>query len=717
MDLRRGIRFQIDKLPDESLQVTSSQGFRLLTKLKQILRVKYALTPWLLLSLSLNHAATSNVFADEALANNTTMPNKTAMADKVYRQAQYLQQVGEVSNAVVLLEKFSHKQLKHDQLLAELYLQLNMPWQAQSSIQQYQFVQTDSRSKTQALLADVFLDLTQVALSQKDLTSAKFYLEQINQPQQLSNSQQALYLNLAQVIYWPNMGSDNEQLAELIVANNVKADKENINLADLTNQLNQVVYQYQQQNYQQAATKITVWFARVKDFKLDGSEQNSSLQTSPRKTFENLIAYATIIRSQISFAQGQFKQAKQQLASFARDNAFSQHALYLYALTLMQMGELAASEAALNLHKQEFGISHYYWFNMPLLAQKWQQQQEYVRAFNVYQQLEAEINQALKQLPNSQQQMLVADFSQASLTNSVAKQDIWQGLAMQNNQVAGAIQLVNQVSQLDELLAALKLKIEWFDYLLEVQQKRFTRIADSVQQAELQQQISQLTDKLTVFNQQLVVVDNIGTNTADSNLQQTPLELLNQLNKTLDPQQAKWLADFNLSQQIIDSLPNEKTDENKDAKKKARYQQRLDKVAAVLYWQVNQQLPERSWQYKKALSQIEKTLAELNQQQQRLQRLTSEQFKLNQYKSDFAQIQQSYQQIVQLTKLSKQQVTQQYQTEVKAFYQQQHSMLEKALLTTQQAIAHLLENLPERAELKEQADPIELGPAGSVNDV
>ncbi|WP_157447337.1 hypothetical protein [Catenovulum agarivorans] len=669
----------------------------------------------LVFALILALSTSPKTFADEAIAKNTTKLNKTAIADKIYRQARYLQQVGEVSNAVVLLEKFKHKQLKHDQLLAELYLQLNMPWQAQSSIQQYQFSQTDNRSKTQVLLADVFLGLTQVALGQKDLISATFYLEQINKPQQLTNKQQALFLNLAQVIYWPNIGSDSETIAQLVAAKNIKNDKKETKLADLTNQLNQVVYQYQQQNYQQAATQITAWFARVKDFNLDDLENSSSLQTSPRKTFENLIAYASIIRSQISFAQGQFLQAKQQLENFARDNVFSQHALYLYALTLMQMNELAASEAALNLHKQEFGISHYYWLNMPLLAQKWQQQQQYVRAFNVYQQLETEITQAIKQLPSSQQQMLVAGISQAPSTNSnsVPEPDIWHSLAMQNNGVAGAKQLINQVSQLDALLAALKVKIEWFDYLLEVQQKRFTRIADSVQQAELQQQIGQLTAKLTEFNQELAIVENIGANTADSNLQQTPLELLNQLSKTLEPQQAVWLADFNRSQQIIDSRPNEK----KDAKKKARYQQRLDKVAAVLYWQVHQQLPERSWQYKKALLQIEKTLAELSQQEQRLQSLTSEQFKLNQYKSDFAQIQQSYQHIVQLTELSKQQVTQQYQTEVQAFYQQQQRMLEQALLTTQQAIAHLLENLPERAEHKNQAGTIELDSAGSVNDV
>ncbi|WP_440904358.1 hypothetical protein ACMZOO_16300 [Catenovulum sp. SX2] len=679
----------------------------LITKLKQVMLLVFVL----ILALSTSPKA----FADEAIAKNTTKLNKTAIADKIYRQARYLQQVGEVSNAVVLLEKFKHKQLKHDQLLAELYLQLNMPWQAQSSIQQYQFTQTDSRSKTQALLADVFLDLTQVALTQKDLTSAKFYLEQITQPLQLTVKQQALYLNLAQVIYWPSLGTDNETLAELVTANNPKTGNHDINLADLTNQLNQVVYQYQQQNYQQAEIKITAWFVLVKDFNLDSLEHSSSLQPSPHKTFENLIAYATIIRSQISFAQGQFLQAKQQLENFARDNVFSQHALYLYALTLMQMNELAASEAALNLHKQEFGISHYYWLNMPLLAQKWQQQQEYVRAFNVYQQLETEITQAIKQLPNSQQQMLVAGISQAPSTNSnfVPEPDIWHSLAMQNNGVAGAKQLINQVSQLDALLAALKVKIEWFDYLLEVQQKRFTRIADSVQQAELQQQIGQLTAKLTEFNQELAIVENIGANTADSNPQQTPLELLNQLKKTLEPQQADWLADFNLSQQIIDSRFNEK----KDAKKKARYQQRLDKVAAVLYWQVHQQLPERSWQYKKALLQIEKTLAELSQQEQRLQRLTSEQFKLNQYKSNFAQIQQSYQHIVQLTELSKQQVTQQYQTEVQVFYQQQQRMLEQALLTTQQAIAHLLENLPERIERKDQAGAIELDSVGSVNDV
>ncbi len=707
MDLGRGISFQINNLQCTCLREIALQKAGLITKLKQVMLLVFAL----ILALS----TSPKTFADEAIAKNTTKLNKTAIADKIYRQARYLQQVGEVSNAVVLLEKFKHKQLKHDQLLAELYLQLNMPWQAQSSIQQYQFSQTDNRSKTQVLLADVFLGLTQVALGQKDLISATFYLEQINKPQQLTNKQQALFLNLAQVIYWPNIGSDSETIAQLVAAKNIKNDKKETKLADLTNQLNQVVYQYQQQNYQQAATQITAWFARVKDFNLDDLENSSSLQTSPRKTFENLIAYASIIRSQISFAQGQFLQAKQQLENFARDNVFSQHALYLYALTLMQMNELAASEAALNLHKQEFGISHYYWLNMPLLAQKWQQQQQYVRAFNVYQQLETEITQAIKQLPSSQQQMLVAGISQAPSTNSnsVPEPDIWHSLAMQNNGVAGAKQLINQVSQLDALLAALKVKIEWFDYLLEVQQKRFTRIADSVQQAELQQQIGQLTAKLTEFNQELAIVENIGANTADSNLQQTPLELLNQLSKTLEPQQAVWLADFNRSQQIIDSRPNEK----KDAKKKARYQQRLDKVAAVLYWQVHQQLPERSWQYKKALLQIEKTLAELSQQEQRLQSLTSEQFKLNQYKSDFAQIQQSYQHIVQLTELSKQQVTQQYQTEVQAFYQQQQRMLEQALLTTQQAIAHLLENLPERAEHKNQAGTIELDSAGSVNDV
>ena len=707
MNLRSGISFQIINLQCICLREIALQKAGLITKLKQVMLLVFAL----IFALSTSPKA----FADEAIEKNTTKLNKTAIADKIYRQARYLQQVGEVSNAVVLLEKFKHKQLKHDQLLAELYLQLNMPWQAQSSIQQYQFSQTDNRSKTQVLLADVFLDLTQVALGQKDLISAKFYLEQITQPLQLTDKLQALFLNLAQVIYWPNIGPDSETIAQLVAAKNIKNDKKETKLADLTNQLNQVVYQYQQQNYQQAAIQITAWFARVKDFNPDDVEHTSSLQTSPRKTFENLIAYATIVHSQISFAQGQFLQAKQQLENFARDNVFSQHALYLYALTLMQMNELAASEAALNLHKQEFGISHYYWLNMPLLAQKWQQQQEYVRAFNVYQQLETEITQALKQLPSSQQQMLVAGISQTPSTysNSVPEADIWHSLAMQNNGVAGAKQLINQVSQLDALLAALKVKIEWFDYLLEVQQKRFTRIADSVSQEALLPQISQLTDKLSEFNQELDVVESIGTSVANSNLQQTPLELLNQLKKTLEPQQADWLADFNRSQQIIDSRFNEK----KDAKKKARYQQRLDKVAAVLYWQVHQQLPERSWQYKKALLQIEKTLAELSQQEQRLQSLTSEQFKLNQYKSDFAQIQQSYQHIVQLTELSKQQVTQQYQTEVQAFYQQQQRMLEQALLTTQQAIAHLLENLPERAERKDQAGTIELNSAGSVNDV
>lgn len=548
---------------------------------------------------------------------------KTELQDKYYRQALFYYFQGEKEQALSQIEqsKSKLKTLDSRSSLFEAGLQLSagLLQQAKKTLVNFEDLQTlDNKnidSTTKADKADELtlislLSLTDQYLQQGDTVQARDTLKRIKS---VSPTYYPQYHVLSQLAYWP----------EKVTLLPIKSP-DNISVSSPYIQLNDALRLIELLKYEEAITtlktiKITTWHKQESDFwkTLFLNEVSFSSQSDEMKMAitqgQAIQDYAQLLLAQIYISQQHYDLAFAELKAFPEQSPYAESALFLFAFASQQIKQYDIAFNLLTLLYKKYPHSQLGWQSAELMAQQVSEQHSLSQGVSVYQMVEdffLQRQQELKDFSKAfQKSSNLLKFSrrmdnskghdnkngqhEAVPSNEYLPESVWLQQALYDAELSSLYQHLisideqrNQVSQLIE-------KTAWLAEIIALNQQRKKRIVSTKEARNFDQIIQELT----------IERDRLSAALSQPTEQEAYAIFANK-------KESKWLERIKNSQVALSAIGTQKNTLD--------YQQRLARVQGVLSFEFTQQYPERSWQHKRLLQQVDNAIIGVNETQHRV---------------------------------------------------------------------------------------------------
>lgn len=673
-----------------------------------------------------------------------TVKENVVLEDKLYRQALYFYFTGNYGAALnqisINRERFDLSSPRSQLFEAGLQVHVGLHSQATESLQQLQQNQGNSTNPLQQntaikntgksstspeeLMLIALLQLAEQQVQQGDYVTAQQTIKSITR---VSEPYRDQYKVLNQLAYWPDLPPNTKN--SVIKTKPAEADfNQPQSLSEAYIQLNHALLQINQGGFDLARQILTgiknaSWFSPNQTFwqQLFSSDTDSDEKTDNLRQQQALNDYAKLLLAQMYSKQNAYEAVYFELKDFPQDSPYRESALFLFAFSAEKVERYTLSRKLFSLLTEQFPYSNLGWQSALLLAKQVTEQMSLEEGMTSYQNAELLYQQRLVDLQGFHQAFISSEDlltyalnNSASLSNenseinadsinnsnhdssitdkaffshqSFSTDSVWLQKAILDPELQGHFQTLIELTLLTKTLAAQQQKVQWLNNTLSLNSKRRAKVIEQQQQRQYRSQITQLNDQ----KQHITNLVNQA-------------ELQQEAATFADPKQAKWLDRIEKSKRAISAISGRKNTTD--------YKQRLQRIEGVLNWQLQQAFPERLWQHKKQLKNIEKLLVNAQQQSDKFDSLAQSQPLLSSLQNRINTHQENIAlQLSNVGKLNKA-THDKIQGLMANFVNNQKAMLGQNLLTTRHEMAAVLESMakfdkrieaqlaPERGEL------------------
>ena len=629
---------------------------------------------------------------------------KTDLQDKYYRQALYFYFQGEQNQALSQVEQSKAKldTLDSRSALFEAGLQLStgLLQQAKKTLVNFDTrlkaeKQSGKRSKQSTKASELrliaLLSLSNQYLSNGDTRQARDTLARI---ESVSSTYYQEYHMLNQLAYWPEANSllmvkPTTQLYEsspyiqlneaLRLIELARVDPTQFDLA--INALKTI--------------KITKWHQEEDNFwkRLFLDEASYSSRGAERKMAglqeQAIQDYAQLLLAQIYISQERYDLGFSELKSFPEQSPYAESALFLFAFTSQQVDQYDIAFNLLNLLYKKYPYSQLSWQSAELMAQQVSEQQSLAQGVTTYQSVEnffiqrqQELGQFSVAFDNSSNLLHFSPSKQLSSYHQLAQQNhhtlrkkidyfpesVWLQQALYDAELASLYQGLSAIDTLTEQLQDLRDKTVWLAEIITLNQQRKKSLITAQETRAKQDVFKQLKDERNRLAQ---LLDQQLTN--------------KQRSAFTNEEESQLLDRIARSNSALTNIG--------DKKNTVAYKQRLARVKGVLSWQLTEQYPQRAWQHKKQLQQLDRAIAGVTSQQQHVENISNTQGSLELSINKHNQSEQQLKSLVlQLAQL-RDKISIKIRAKVKFYIDEQSVVLAEHLLSTRQGMAKVLERM------------------------
>ncbi|ALO33709.1 hypothetical protein CMT41_02500 [Colwellia sp. MT41] len=635
----------------------------------------------------------SNQYGESAQSDESKLVLQTDLQDKYYRQALYFYFQGDHQQALVQIEQSKAKLKRLDSratlFAAGLQLSAGLLQQAKATLVNFDALlnvekqrenSSEKSAKASELRLIALLSLSNEYLSQGEITQAKDSLASI---ESVSSTYYQEYHVLTQLAYWPDDSrlllvkpiSDLDDTSAYILLNEALRLIETSQYDLAINALKTI------KNNQWHQEEHGFWqtlFLNEASFSSQRDEQQMAILQG-----QAIQDYAQLLLAQIYISQQRYDLGFSELKTFPEQSPYAESALFLFAFASQQVQQYDIAFNLLNLHYKNYPYSQLGWQSAELMAQQVSDQQSLAQGVSAYQTVESFFLLRQQDLDTFSmafnQSINLLDFSPSSQGSQHSQhkpegndhylpESVWLQQALYDAQLANLYQGVIAIDEQAQQVQSLLDKTTWLAEIITLNQARKKNII-AAQVAQAQQGAFALLkterDRLAkLLNQQLAN---------------------KQASAFANAEERQWLTRIARSHSALTQIA--------DKKNTADYKQRLARVEGVLSWQLAQQYPQRAWQHRKQLSQVDNAIAGVTAQQQQLDKIANSQLSLE---LSIKKQQQSVKQLnLLLTQLAqlREKISVKIRQKVKLYIDEQGVVLAEHLLSTRQGMAKVLERM------------------------
>jgi Tfp pilus assembly protein PilF len=559
---------------------------------------------------------------------------------------------------------------------------------------------SQSSTSPAELMLIALLELAEQQIQQGDTKTAKQTLSQITE---VSSSYSDQYQILTQLAYWPEVSP--QSVAHSAENSDEKSSSQQSSSSAYI-KLNKALLYMEQGDFELAEpilTKIknTLWLPPSKTFwqllfnpLSDDNKRNLSEKVNDERIQQQAVNdYAQLLLAQMYVKKERYEAAYYELKNFPQDSPYTESALFIFAFSAQKIKQYTMSLKLFDVVAERYPYSNLGWQSSLLLAGQVVDQMSLGEGMTSYQNAERLFQQRLRELADFHQGFLLSDdlltFSPKKkklvfpevktdvatesmipfFTNSTYSTDsVWLQKALFDNQLQADFQTLVELDLLTKHLKGQQQKNQWLKDTLVLNSKRKAKLAEMQQQTNYRSIIEQLKEQQ----------QKISKIVTDSESKQQGHVFANQTEE-------QWLERIQASKQVVSSI--------KDNKNIDEYQKRIKRIEGVLTWQLHQSFPERLWQHKKQLKEIDQLLVIAEQHRSRFVALTGSASLLSdlagRIQTSATDIKKQLNNVVELrVKTSKE-----IQVKVKRFVENQRVVLEGHLLASRHEMAAVLESM------------------------
>jgi exonuclease SbcC len=675
------------------------------------MRIKENLTflaKFLLLVLSSQiTAAYSQGSQNEKIVQNDTskIVIKTDLQDKYYRQALYFYFQGDQKKALSQVERSKAKLTSLDSrsALFEAGLQLSagLLQQAKATLVDFDKLldtekelekRSEKSTKASELRLIALLSLTNQYLSQGNTRQAKDTLARI---ESVSSTYYQEYHVLNQLAYWPDNNS-------VLLAKPAADATDNSNSSSPYIQLNEALRlielaQVDEAQYDLAikalkTIKIMQWHQEPHNFWkrlfLDEASVSSLLDEQRMAALQGqaIQDYAQLLLAQIYISQERYNLAFSELKTFPEQSPYAESALFLFAFASQQVDQFDIAFNLLNLLYKKYPYSQLSWQSAELLAQQVSDQQSLAQGVSAYQTVETffiQRQQDLRALSlafdnsinllNFSSSIKASSLSQSSQNSSQQSldympQSLWLQQALYDAELASLYQGLNAIDEQTAQLQGLLDKTVWLAEIISLNQQRKKNIITAQETRDKQDAFAKLKDERDRLS--ILLSEQLANK---------------QSSVFANEEERQWLNRIARSNTALNAIG--------DKKNTVEYKERLARVEGVLSWQLAEQYPQRSWQHKKQLQQLDAEIIGVTVLQQKIAHISNTQGSLELSINKHSQSEQQLEWLLAQSTQLREKTTVKIREKVKLYIDDQHVVLAEHLLSTRQGMANVLERM------------------------
>ncbi len=642
---------------------------------------------------------TSQVTTAYSQNDESTVVIKTDLQDKHYRQALYFYFQNDQSQALSQVEQSKAKLNKLDSrsALFEAGLQLSagllqqakttlVNFDTQLTAEQQLGKRSEQSTKASELRLIALLSLSNQYLSHGDVSQARDTLARI---ESVSSTYYQEYHVLNQLAYWPGDNS-------LLMVKPAIQSHENSPYIQLNEALRLIeLSQYDLAINALKTIKITKWHQEQNNFwkRLFLNEASFSSRSDEKKMAvlqgQAIQDYAQLLLAQIYISQERYDLAFSELKAFPKESPYAESALFLFAFASQQVDQYDIAFNLLNLLYKKYPYSQLSWQSAELMAQQVSEQQSLAQGVSAFQTVEnfflqrqQELGQFSVAFDNSTDLLDFSQSKQLSLPRQLTQQShhnsgqtldyfpqsVWLQQALYDAELASLYQGLSSIDEQTEQLQGLRDKTVWLAEIITLNQQRKKKIIAAQKTRAKQGVFAQLKgerDRLAeLLDQQLV------------NKQRAAYA---------NEEESQWLDRITRSNTALTNIGEKKNT--------IEYKQRLARVKGVLSWQLAEQYPQRAWQHKKQLQQLDRAIAGVTSQQQQVVKISKTQgsleLSIKKHKQSMQQLKSLLMQLAQL----REKLSVKIREKVKLYIDEQSVVLAEHLLSTRQGMAKVLERM------------------------
>lgn len=408
-----------------------------------------------------------------------------------------------------------------------------------------------------------------------------------------------------------------------------------------------------------------------------GGQQEAKIQ------YQAINDHARLLISHLHVQQEAYDKAYIELATFPNGSAYAESALFLYAFSAQQIKQHTTALALYTFLHEEYPYSNLGWQASLLMAEQVTEQQSLAQGWDSYQKVELFFLEKIDKLNAFEQSFLLSpELKPVSTVNINEIKSKWLEQAISDTSINSLYQQLSEVRELLKLSRSLQEKSDWIVDIIKLNTSRKTRISASQKALEQHKIHQNLLDKRASIATKLYQALNNNEQRGyafATKKEQAWLERLEQ--------SKKHLTYINKHSQRNNQLSN------------ANFSQRVARIESVLAWRFSQDFPERAWQHKAQLVNLDKSLQQLNSLKNSVSGLLEESAKRQGQDTlmPFVQRQKSEdKKIVPLIhKLEKLEanISRKIREKVARFTQERKSRLGQHILTIRKAMAVVLEEM------------------------
>ena len=643
-------------------------------------------------------------------ANNTDVNANKSVEDKLYRQALYFYFTGDYGGALRQIglnrQRINANSSRRHLFEAGLQVSVGLHQKATETLSALEKNQTTinhndsfekesnqgtSSTSPEELMLIALLQLAEQQIQQGENKTAQKTLSKMTK---ISTGYHDQFHILNQLAYWPELP---------IQATNVDNTKTEHVLSFSSSPyiaLNQALLHSEHGEFELAelmlteiktkqwqAPSMTFWQLLFNPFSGDDEDNKNGEAKDKQNQQQAINDYAQLLLAQLYVKQERYESAYYELKNFPQDSPYTESALFIFAFSAQKIKQYTTSLKLLDLMQERYPYSNLGWQASLLLASQVIDQKTPEEGMTSYQNAERLYQQRLIDLTHFHRDFRVSNnlltFASnpevittvdASSTMLLSTQQtyttdsLWLQKALLDVELQAHYQALIELDLLRENLHGLQTKNQWLQDSLILNNQRKAKVIEAQEKTNYSAIIAELNNKKQHVSEVIFK--------AEAEQQGQPFA---------NQAEAQWLKRIAESKQLIASIKGHKNIDD--------YQERLTRVESALAWQLQKELPDRLWQHKKQLKEIDQQLIAVEQQRKRFVALANSQQLLSgieeriQFSS--GEVSLKLNTVVQLRTKTSQKI----QSKVQQFVDNQRSLLNQHLLTTRHEMAAVLEQM------------------------